>query len=115
MPRVRAAVLLLSWMALTLGGVAQGAAGEQGWSRLQQYWGQVQSIRVDKCGQRPGLCEGTLVLTLRHGSEVRLAIRPGMWIKRGDGLVLMEELRVGDQIHVQAFEVAGAGAEQAAQ
>jgi hypothetical protein len=38
--------------------------GEQGWSRLQQYRGQVQSIRVDKCSQRLGLCEGTLVLTL---------------------------------------------------
>jgi hypothetical protein len=54
MPRVRAAVLLLAWMALTLDTVAQGAAGEQGWSHLQEYWGQVQSISVDKCGQRPG-------------------------------------------------------------
>ena len=42
MPRVRAAVLLLAWMALAMGGVARGAAGEQGWT---QYWGQVQSIR----------------------------------------------------------------------
>jgi hypothetical protein len=111
MPRVRAAVLLLAWMALALGGVAQGAVGEQGWSHLHQYWGQVQSIRVDKCGQRPGFCEGAIVLTPRRGSEVRLAIRPGMWITRGDRLVRLEELRVGDQIHVQAFEVAGAGAE----
>jgi hypothetical protein len=78
MQRVRVAVLLLAWMALTLGGVAQGAAGEQGWSHLQQYWGQVQSIRVDKCGQRPGLCEGTIVLTLQHGSTVILSVRPGM-------------------------------------
>ena len=115
MPRVRAAVLLLAWMALTLGGVARGAVGEQGWSRLQQYWGQVQSITIDRCGQRPGLCEGTMVLTLRRGSEVILAIRPGMWLTRGDRLVLLEELRVGDQIHVQAFERAGAGAEPAAQ
>jgi len=114
MQSVRAAVLLLAWIALTLGGVARGAVGEQGWSRLQQYWGQVQSITIDRCGQRPGLCEGMMVLTPRHGSKVILAIRPGMWIKRGDRLVLMEELRVGDQIHVQAFEVAGAGAEQAA-
>jgi hypothetical protein len=38
-----------------------------------------------------------------------------MWIKRGDRLVRMEELRVGDEVHVQAFEMAGAGAEQAAQ
>ena len=115
MPRVRAAVLLLAWMALTLGGVARGAVGEQGWSHLQQYWGQVQSITIDRCGQRPGLCEGTLVLTLRHGSKVSLAMRPGMWLTRGDRLVRLEELRVGDQIHVQAFEVAGAGAEPAAQ
>ncbi len=114
MPRVRAAVLLLAWIALALGSMAQGAAGEQGWSHLQQYWGQVQSITIDRCGQRPGLCEGTMVLTLRRGREVRLAIRPGMWLKRGDRLVHLEELRVGDQIHVQAFEVAGAGAEQAA-
>jgi hypothetical protein len=115
MPRIKAAVLLLAWIALALGSMAQGAVGEQGWSHLQQYWGQVQSISVDKCGQRPGLCEGTLVLTPRRGSTVRLAIRPGMWLTRGDRLVRLEELRVGDQIHVQAFEVAGAGAEQAAQ
>ena len=115
MQSVRAAVLLLAWIALALGSVAQGAAGEQGWSHLQQYWGQVQSIKVDKCGQRLGLCEGTIVLTPGHGSKVILSIRPGMWLKRGDRLVLLEELRVGDQIHVQAFEVAGAGAEQAAQ
>ena len=113
MPRVRAAVLL-AWMALTLGGVARGAVGEQNWSRLQQYWGQVHSITIDRCGQRSGLCAGTLVLTRRCGSEVRLAIRPGMWLTRGDRLVRLEELRVGDQIHVQAFEVAGAGPEQAA-
>jgi hypothetical protein len=110
MQSVRAAVLLLAWMALALGGVAQGAAAEQGWSRLRQYWGQVQSVRVDKCGQRPGLCEGTIVLTLRHGGKVSLSMRPGMWIKRGDQLVLLEELKAGDEIHVQAYEGGGVGA-----
>ena len=114
MPSVRAAVLLLAWLALALGGVARGAAGEQGWSH-RQYWGQVQAITIDRCGQRPGLCEGTMVMTLRHGREVILAMRPGMWITRGDRLVLLEELRVGDQIHVQAFERAGEGGERAAQ
>ena len=114
MQRVRVTVLLLAWMALALGSVAQGAAVEQGWSRLQQYWGQVQSIRVDKCGQRPGLCEGTMVLTLRHGRKVSLSMRPGMWIKRGDRLVLLEELRTGDEIQVQAYESHGTGATQEA-
>ena len=31
--RVRAAVLLLAWIALAMGGMARGAAGEQGWTR----------------------------------------------------------------------------------
>ena len=113
MRTIRAVVLLLAWMALTIGGVAQGGAGEQRWSHLNQYWGQVQSITIDRCGQRPGLCEGTMVLTLRQGSEVILSIRPGMWIKRGDRPVVMEELRAGDEIHVQAFEISGERAEQA--
>jgi hypothetical protein len=111
MPRVRAAVLL-AWMGLAMGGVAWGGAGEQRW---EQYWGQVQSITIDRCGQRPGFCEGTMVLTPRRGPEVSLAMRPGMWLKRGDRLVLLEELRVGDQIHVQAFESAGDGSERTAQ
>ena len=114
MQTVRAAVLLLAWLALALGSVAQGTAEEQGWSHLQQYWGKVQSIRVDRCGQRPGLCEGAIVLTPRHGSKVILSIRPGMWIKRGDHLVHLEELRTGDEIHVQAYEISGAGATQEA-
>jgi hypothetical protein len=112
MPSISVAVLLLAWMALAMGGVAWGGAGEQRWT---QYWGQIHSINIDRCGQRPGLCEGRIVLTPRRGREVILAIRPGMWIKRGDRLVLLEELRVGDQIHVQAFERAGDGSERAAQ
>src|ERR671919_422647 len=84
MQSVRAAVLLLVWMALAMGGVAWGEAGEQRWT---QYWGQVQSITIDRCGQRPGFCEGTMVLTPRHGGEVILAMRPGMWLTRGDRLV----------------------------
>jgi hypothetical protein len=112
MQRGTIAVLLLAWMTLAMGGMASGGAGEQRWT---QYWGQIDSITIDRCGQRPGLCEGTMVLMLPHGRKVSLAIRPGMWLNRGDRLVLLEELRVGDQIHVQAFEVAGAGAEQAAQ
>ena len=80
MPSIMVAVLLLAWMALAMGGVAWGSAGEQRWT---QYCGQVKSITIDRCGQRPGLCEGTMVLRPRRGLEVILAIRPGMWIKRG--------------------------------
>jgi hypothetical protein len=112
MPSISGAMLLWASLALAMGGVAWGGPGEQRWT---QHWGQVQSLNIARCGQKPGLCEGTMVLTPRGGREVSLAIRPGMWIKRGDRLVHMEELRVGDQIHVQAFERAGDGSERAAQ
>ena len=44
MPSISVAVLLLAWMALAMGGVAWGSAGEQRWT---QYWGQVKSITID--------------------------------------------------------------------
>ena len=52
MQRVSIAVLLLAWMMLAMGGMAWGGAGEQRWT---QYWGQIDSITIDRCGQRPGL------------------------------------------------------------
>ena len=42
MPSISVAVLLWAWLALAMGGVAWGGAGEQRWT---QYWGQVQAIR----------------------------------------------------------------------
>jgi len=74
---------------------------------LKQYWGEITSVRIDRCGKRPGLCEGMIILALRDGGSVTLAIRPGTWIKRGDHLVLLEELKVGNDIHVQAIDIAG--------
>jgi hypothetical protein len=74
---------------------------------IKQYWGKIASLRIDKCGKRPGLCEGMIILARRDGEPVALAIRPGTWIKRGDQLVLIEQLRVGNDIHVQAIEIVG--------
>jgi hypothetical protein len=36
-----------------------------------------------------------------------LAIKPGIWIKRSDQLVLIEELGVGNYVQVQAAQIAG--------
>jgi hypothetical protein len=44
---------------------------------------------------------------------VSLAIRPGNWIKRGERLVLLEELSVGNDVHVQAIESAAGRDKQA--
>jgi hypothetical protein len=110
-----AAALLVAWIALAMGVTASGIAGEQRSALLKQYWGKITSVRVDRCGKRPGLCEGVIILGQRGAGLVSLAIRPGTWIKRGDHLVLLDELSVGDEIHVQAIEVAAEGGMRATQ
>jgi hypothetical protein len=52
------------------------------------------------------LCEGAIILAHREGAEGTLAIRPRTWIKRGERLVLLEELRVDHDVHMQAIEIA---------
>jgi hypothetical protein len=113
MPSRKAVALLMAWIALTIGLASLGTAGEPRTALLKQYWGKIISVRVDKCGKQPGLCEGMIILAQRDGGPLALAIRPGTWIKRGDHLVLLEELSVGDNIHVQAIEIAEEGAMRA--
>jgi hypothetical protein len=109
MPSFRAAVWLMAWITLTTSVASIGSAGEPKSSVLKQYWGKIISVRVDRCGKRPGLCEGVVVLAQGDGRQLALAIRPGTWIKRGDHLVLLEELGAGGDVHVQAIEI-GEGA-----
>jgi hypothetical protein len=92
---VLGAALIVGWGTL-------GHAGERQPTPVHQYTGQVQSIKIDRCGLQPGTCEGSIVLKLQGGKEVALAIQPGTWIKRGDQLVLIDELGVGNHIRAQA-------------
>jgi hypothetical protein len=109
----KAVALLMAWIALTICQASLATAGGPRTVLLKQYWGKITSVRIDKCGRRPGLCEGMIILAQRDGGPLALAIRPGTWIKRGDQLVLLEELSVGNDIHVQAIEIAEEGAMQA--
>jgi hypothetical protein len=114
MPNGKTLMVCAFSMMLIIGMIASGDGGEQRRALLQQYWGRVRSINIERCGFRPGLCEGSLVLADRHRGEVVLAIRPGTWMKRGDRLVLFDEIEVGHEIHVQAVELAGEGSPRAA-
>ena len=87
---------------LVVGWVSLGMAGEQRKPPIHQYTGQIQSIKIDTCGLQPGTCEGSVVLKLPGGQAVTLAILPGTWIQRGDHLVLIDELGVGNYITAQA-------------
>jgi hypothetical protein len=113
MLRAKAVVLLMICISLPIGLASLGTAGEPQAAWLKQYWGKITSVRIDRYGKRPGLCEGMIILAQRDGGQLALAIRPGTWIKRGDRLVLLEELRVGNDVHVQAIEIAEEGVTRA--
>ena len=100
---VTAMVVFLLGAALLVRWEARGMAGEQRQAPVQQYTGQIQSVKIDRCGLQPGTCEGSVVLKLPAGQEVTLAILPGTWIQRGDHLVLIDELGVGNYITAQAM------------
>jgi hypothetical protein len=102
MKRINAVVGLLLCTALALGGAALGVAGERRQPPLKEYEGQIRSIKIDKCGLQPGSCEGSIVIAQKGGDDVTLAILPGTWIKRGDHLVLIDELGVGNYVKAQA-------------
>jgi hypothetical protein len=86
---------------LTLAGTASKAT-------VQPYEGQIKSIKIDKCGLQPGTCEGAVILARAGGAgEVTLAIKPGTWLKRGDQLVTVDELGIGNYVKVEAVQIPG--------
>lgn len=115
MKGIKATAVLGLCLALIIAVVWPAIAGEQRSAMLKQYWGTVTSIRIDRCGTRPGLCEGAIILAQREGAEVILATRPGTWIKRGERLVLLEEISAGHDVHVQSVEIAADGDVRATQ
>ncbi len=108
-------VVMGLWLctALAVGMVSPGVAGEPRQTLVKQYEGQVRSISIDKCSLQPGTCEGSIVLAQKGGGEVALLIRPGTWIQRGEQLVLIDELGVGNYLKVRAAELPGAKGELA--
>jgi hypothetical protein len=83
-------------------------AGADSKATVQPYEGQIKSIKVDKCGLQPGSCEGSVILAKAGGGgEITLAIKPGTWLKRGDQLVTIDELGVGNYVKVEAVRLPG--------
>jgi hypothetical protein len=98
----------LLYTALALGIVSLVLAGAPSKATVQPYEGQIKSIRIDKCGLQPGSCDGSIVLARAGGAgEVTLAIKPGTWLKRGDRLVTIDELGVGNYVKAEAMQIPG--------
>jgi hypothetical protein len=99
-------LLLCATLSLALAAVAM--AGAASTAKAQLYEGQVKSIKVDKCGLQPGSCEGSIILArAAGGEEVRLAVKPGTWLKRGEQFVTIDELGVGNYVKAEAVQIPG--------
>jgi len=107
MKRIRAVGVVLLCATLLVGLGSLGIAGEGSKAAVMPFEGQVKSVKVDTCGMQPGMCEGSIVLAKKGGGEVSLGIKAGTWIKRGDNLVTIGELGVGNYVKVQAMQLAG--------
>jgi hypothetical protein len=105
MKRIRTTLVVLLGATLVLALAVSVMAGGGTSAKAQPYEGQIKSIKIDKCGLQPGTCEGSIIVAKQAGGEVALAIKPGTWIKRGDTLVTIDELGVGNYIKVEATQL----------
>jgi hypothetical protein len=108
MKGIRTTLVLLLWAAFSLTLAASVMAGGASSAKMQPFEGQIKSIKIDKCGLQPGTCEGSVILARAAGAgEVVLAIQPGTWLKRGDRLVTIDELGIGNYVKVEALQIPG--------
>jgi hypothetical protein len=105
--KMKSAMALMLCAILLLSVASQALAGASYGAKTKPFEGQIQSIKIDKCGLQPGSCEGTVVLTQPNKEQVTLAIRPGTWLKRGDSVVTIDELGVGNYVKAEAIQLPG--------
>jgi hypothetical protein len=106
MKAIRTTVIWLLAAALSVALVASVRAGATYSTKVIPYEGQIRSIKIDECGLQPGSCEGSVILAQAGGArEVRLAIKPETWLKRGDQFVTIDELGVGNYVKVEAVQI----------
>jgi len=108
MKGMRTILFLLLCAVFSLALVTSIMAGGGYSAKMQPYEGQIKAIKIDKCGLQPGSCEGSVILAkAAGGGEITLAIKPGTWLKRGDQLVTIDELGVGNYVKVEAVQLPG--------
>jgi hypothetical protein len=108
MKGIRTTLVLLLCTMCSLALVASTMAGGGYSAKAQPYEGQIKSVKIDKCGLQPGSGEGSVILARAGGAgEITLAIKPGTWLKRGDQLVTIDELGIGNYVKVEAVQLPG--------
>ena len=69
MKGIKATAILVLGLALLLAMVLPAIAQDQRSALFKQYWGTITSIRIDRCGTRPGLCKGAIILAQPEGGR----------------------------------------------
>jgi hypothetical protein len=107
MKRIRTVLILLLSGVISLALAGSIMAGASSSVKMQPYEGQIKAIKVEKCGLQPGSCEGSVILVGQPVLGKPLAIKPGTWLKRGDQLVTIDELGIGNYVKVEAVQLPG--------
>ncbi|MGH8058691.1 MAG: hypothetical protein ACREOH_15875 [Candidatus Entotheonellia bacterium] len=64
----------------------------------QKVEGMVVALKIEKCGMKPGTCEGTVEVG-EPGKARAFRIEPGTTtIKKGGQAVVLQELKLGDKV-----------------
>jgi hypothetical protein len=92
-------------VAVTLSAGGQSLSGERFTTSI--YEGPPKSIKIDKYGLQPGLCEGAIILASQGGEDTPVDVRVGTWIKRGDNFLTVEDWQIGDRVKAQTFRFPG--------
>jgi hypothetical protein len=101
MTRVRPLLVWLLCTALALGSCATAGSGAA--PQGQRYAGRITSVTIEKCGLKPGTCEGSITVAPAHGGPaITLAITPWTRLTRGEQDVIIEDLSVGNAVTVEA-------------
>jgi hypothetical protein len=106
MKRFAVVMILLLVAAFSMGIVAAVNARELFSGPVQQMEGQIRAINFT-CHEAQGVCEGSIAVVEQHRGNVRLVIRPGLQIRRGEQLLTLRELRPGAPIKAFAFQMSG--------
>jgi hypothetical protein len=85
---------------LSAGSLLWGEAVEHQ-AALMRCAGHVKAVTIHMCGLHPGGCQGTLVLVTDEGDEIAVALMPPLRIERGEQVVTIDAIAVGDYVRVQ--------------
>ena len=107
MTRIDAIAIVLLCAMLSGGMASLDGSGAPYEAAAIRFEGRVTLVRVHLCGLEPGRCEGFIVLTTATGGEVTLAIMPGIRIEHNTQLAMLEDVKLGDYVEVQAVQVGG--------